>query len=454
MKPLTVMIMGRPNVGKSTIFNRLMRRRQAIVHNMPGVTRDRVFGDTQWIVYGKTYTLKLIDTGGLGGDLFGPEIEAQVDQALQEADVALAVFDGRAGFLPEDREILQGVIRRADRLGRVKERKIPIIGVVNKIDHEAAEQNQGEFYESGLEHIITISAEHDRGMDDLKDMIIDVLKETEANLEALEASEAQEGALETPEYPRIAIVGRPNVGKSSLLNYFLKQERMITSPMAGTTIDSVDSLIEWGGETYILTDTAGIRRKSKTEQGVEVLSVVQSKKALERSDIAFLVIDGETGPIDQDEKIAGLIEEAGCAVVILVNKWDTQKGNVDFDRETAAEKIRDKLAFMAYAPLLFVSALRGTGMDGLPDLVREILLQRQLKVSTHEFTEWVRKEATIHNPKNAKFYLSHQSGRHPPTFVCHVSDPKKIHFSLQRHLVNAIRARWGFLGSPIRLLFK
>ena len=262
-----------------------------------------------------------------------------------------------------------------------------------------------------------------------------------------------ESKARVPKIPRIAVVGRPNVGKSTLINAILREERMITSPIAGTTVDSIDSVVELNGKTFVFKDTAGIRRKSKTEQGIEVLSIVQTKKALEEADIAILVLDGEKGITDQDEKIGGLIEEAGCSVILAVNKWDTQSKNQGFSKEMAAERIRKKMAYLHYAPMMFMSALRKQGLGGLGDLLEEVMHQRQLKVTTHEFTEWVREESTIHNPANAKFYLCHQSGRNPPTFVCHVNDPDKIHFSLRRHLVNALRERWGFMGSPIRMLF-
>jgi GTP-binding protein len=228
---------------------------------------------------------------------------------------------------------------------------------------------------------------------------------------------------------------------------------MITSPIAGTTVDAVDSLTYLNEKPFVLIDTAGIRRKSKTEQGIEVLSFVQARKALERADVAILMLDGETGIVDQDEKIGGLIEEIGCAVILMVNKWDTQRRNKEFTRDEAAERIRKSMGFLKYAPIVFVSAKERRGFQDLGDLISEILHQKQLKIPTHQFTEWVRKEALIHNPMAAKFYLCHQSGRNPPTFVCHVNDPERVHFSLKRHFLNALRERWGFMGSPVRLLF-
>jgi len=265
--------------------------------------------------------------------------------------------------------------------------------------------------------------------------------------------ESEEEASRPLKTPRIAIVGRPNVGKSTLTNAILGEKRMITSPIAGTTVDSVDSQASLDDIPMVLIDTAGIRRKSKTEQGVEVLSVVQARKALERCDVAILVLDGEMGLTDQDEKIGGLIEEVGCGVILAVNKWDTQRKNREFTMEMAADQVRGKMPFLRYAPVVFLSAKERKGLRGLGELIVDILQQRRLKLETHEFTEWVRNQSGVHNPMNAKFYLCHQSGRHPPTFVCHVSDPKKVHFSLKRHLINQIRKKWGYMGNPIRLLF-
>ncbi|MBY0472653.1 ribosome biogenesis GTPase Der [bacterium] len=459
-------IIGRPNVGKSTLFNRLFGRKRALVHDMPGVTRDRLVEKVDWKMGGESFPILLVDTGGLGGEAFGEEIARQVSLAVAETDVILVCFDAQAGLLPADQEILQQLhveLRNSDR------KKI-VIGVVNKVDVEAHEEKVSEFYETGLEQILSISAEHGRGSDDLKQAIKEALVAT-GNFEATpiatedsdplpEADSADplpdsaDSKQQTDRIPRIAIVGRPNVGKSTLTNAILKEERMITSPIAGTTIDAVDSPAYLGTQPIILIDTAGIRRKNKTKQGVEVLSVIQAKKALERCDIAILLLDAEEGITDQDEKIGGMIEEVGCSVIVIMNKWDLiQKQKSGFTRDMAAERIRKEMAFLRYAPILFTSAIKGRGFEDLGDIVRDILEQRRVKVATHEFTEWVRAESAIHNPKNAKFYMSHQTGRNPPTFVCHVSDPDKVHFSLRRHLVNAMREKWGYMGSPLRLVF-
>lgn len=442
-----LVIIGRPNVGKSTLFNRLLGSRRALVHDLPGVTRDRIEQRALWKWGGYAYEILLTDTGGLGEGRFAEEIRRQVEVALSEADLVVAVFDAQTGVTSEDRDLMRELKKRG------LDRKLPLFCAVNKVDAEKHEELVSDFYELGFENVMTISAEHSRGIDDLKDAVLEALGEEGRIRAQAAAGEAAEKEEEEERIPRVAIVGRPNVGKSTLTNAILGEERMITSPIAGTTVDAIDSPAEIGGRKLILVDTAGIRRKSKTEKGVEVLSVVQAKKALERADVAILLLDGEKGITDQDEKIGSLIEEAGCSVILALNKWDTQRKNPKFTKELAAERVRREMGYLKYAPILFVSAKERSGFRDLGDLVYEILHQRHLKIPTHEFTEWVRQEATIHNPENAKFYLCHQTGRNPPTFVCHVNDPDRVHFSLKRHLINALRERWGYMGSPVRLLF-
>lgn len=495
-----VVIMGRPNTGKSTLFNRMIGRRRALVHNEPGVTRDRNESTTDWNVGGRSFPVLVVDTGGLGGERFANEIQIQVRAALENADMVLFVFDGQAGLTPLDQELLRDLNRSGalDKPTSTSTKiKTPVLGIVNKVDAEVHEERIADFFSVGLDNIITLSAEHGRGLDDLKHAILsaagdrftdvkakvktqektqdkihekaqgkdrdkaqDKTQSTHdtAELAGLSANEfSPETSVEEETYvrrtPAIAIVGRPNVGKSTLFNAIIGENRMITSPIAGTTVDSVDSKVVLGEREFLFVDTAGIRRKSKTEQGIEVLSVLQAKKALERADIALLVIDGEKGITDQDQKISSLVEEAGCSVILVLNKWDLHRKNVNFTTELASKRIRSEMAHLKYAPIIFVSALKQQGLDDIGDLIEEILSQRRLKIATHEFTEWVREEASVHNPMNARFYLCHQSGRNPPTFVCHVNNPEKIDFSLERHLVNALRARWGFMGSPVRLLF-
>lgn len=440
----TLVIIGRPNVGKSSIFNRLFGRKRALVHDMPGVTRDRLEETTQWQVRAKTYEFNVIDTGGLGGELFSVEIERQVTIALEKADSVFWVVDGQLGLSPQDKQIARLINKRG-----LKAREVPVNILVNKLDsHQNLEESTlSEFYEFGFE-IYPISAEHNLGFEDLKEAVVKDLRERNLLQPLKEEDETSKN-----KYPRIAIVGKPNVGKSTLVNALLNEDRMIVSDLAGTTIDSIDSICEIDGYKFNLIDTAGIRRKNKTEQGVEVLSVLQSKKALERCDIAFLVMDGEEGIVDQDERLAGMIEDVGCSVVLVLNKWDTQKKNKKFTKDEAAKSIREKIPFLKYAPILFMSALEKTGFENIGDLIYDILEQRKVRIPTHEFTEWVRATAEVHNPRNVKFFLCHHAGKNPPTFVCHVSQPENIDIALERHFMNALREQWGFMGTPIRFQF-
>jgi len=441
MKSPCIAIVGRPNVGKSSIFNRLYGKKRALVHDFAGVTRDRLVEETEWWIAAKRYPVQIIDTGGLEGERFVDEIERQVDIAVKQAHVILFTLDGQEGLHPHDEEIL----RKLKRSGVLKNKIL--IGVVNKVDGDSHMVAMDDFYSLQLPMLHPVSAEHDLGIEDLQELII-----AEMKIKHPEFFEESPEDSDRAGAPRIAIVGKPNVGKSTLVNALLGEHRMVVSDIAGTTVDAVDSMIYWGDRPVVLIDTAGIRKKSKTERGVEVLSVVQTQKALERTDLAILVLDGEKGPTDQDEKIAGLIEEAGCSVILLMNKWDTQRGT-GFKQEEAKERVFKEMSFLKYAPIIFGSALRNQGFKDLSALVFDILDQKELKLSTKDMTEWAKKAIEIHNPKDAKVYMAHQSGRHPPTFVFHVNDPVKIHFSLKRHLVNAIRERWGYMGSPIRAVF-
>lgn len=452
-----VVIVGRPNVGKSTLFNRLLGSRRALVHNQPGVTRDRLEQEVTWHEGGRPRILRLVDTGGLGGTFLSAEIASQVDQALQQAAIVLWVMDVQQGLTELEKDLC--------------ERWRPEgfhhwVGVLNKVDHAKHEPLVSEFYSLPLAHWVSVSAEHDLGIEDLKALLLqDLLRtfweksDTESLLQGPEESDQSsdgkfpllESLKKEPHRgpPRITLVGRPNVGKSTLLNALFGNERVITSSIPGTTIDAIEVPILLGGQPVQLVDTAGVRRKDRTEQGVEVLSIIQTQKALERSELALLLLDGSQGVVEQDEKIGGLIQEAGCSVILVVNKWDTQTKN--WTPAQATRWIRSRMAYLNYAPMIFVSALFEKNLKALAPLCHRVLQERTLRVPTHEFTEWVRRESTIHNPKEARFYLCHQTSQHPPSFVCHVNDPDKVVLSLRRHLVNAIRKRWGYLGTPIRL---
>ena len=462
---MNIVIVGRPNVGKSSLFNRLLGRKRSLVLDIAGVTRDRIVEPVEWWVRAKQYQVNLIDTGGLGHEFFKKEIAAQVNTALEEASIVYFVMDIRAGLTRDDKEVFFELRRSG-----LKD-KTPVIAVLNKADHDRLDEEASQFYELGLEHLMPISAEHGLGIEDLKDLTIDILEKDpdfefeelteiveddesedtdEDTEEGVELDELQEVEEVIPRIASIAIVGQPNVGKSTLLNAIVGEDRAIVSPIAGTTVDAIDTRINWNGKDFIIVDTAGIRRKNKTEQGVEVLSVVQTKKALERASLAILMIDAEKGVYDQDEKIAGMIEEAGCSVVIVLNKWDTQVKNADFSQKLAEEQLRKQIRFLGWAPLIFTTAKDGVGLDRLYRLIQGVLEQRTLKLSTKELTEFIRAEVEIQNPDNAKFYMVQQTGRNPPTFVAHVSEPKKIHFSTVRHLIKSIRGRWGYQGTPIR----
>ena len=453
---MNIVIVGRPNVGKSSLFNRLLGRKRALVLDTPGVTRDRIVEPADWWIKAKQYHINLIDTGGLGHEFFKKEIQAQVNTALEEASIVYFVMDIRAGLTRDDIDVFRELRRSG-----LKD-KTPVIAVLNKADHDRLDSEINQFYELGLEHLIAISAEHDLGIEDLKDLTINILEnepefedltEITEEDEEVETSEEVEGELEEekiPRIPSIAIVGQPNVGKSTLLNAICGEQRAIVSPIAGTTVDSIDTKLNWNGKDFIFVDTAGIRRKNKTEQGIEVLSIVQTTKALERASLAILMIDAEKGVYDQDEKIAGMIEDAGCSVIIVLNKWDTQVKNDDFSQKLAEEQLRKQIRFLSWAPLVFTTAKDSIGLDRLYRLIQGVLEQRALKLTTKEITEHIRAEVEQQNPDNAKFYMVQQTGRNPPTFIAHVSEPKKIHFSTTRHLIKTIRERWGYQGTPIR----
>lgn len=463
----SVVIVGRPNVGKSSLFNRLIGRRRAIVLDTPGVTRDRIRELVTWHISNREEQLVFTDTGGLGSSDFQEEIKGQVERALEDASLVLFVIDARAGVTLEDRQVF-AALRRAGIL-----KSTPVWLIINKVDQPyTTEEELVEFHEFGLDAWYAISAEHNLGIDELKEAILDLpdvggstevpldlgSPEEDSDLEP-EELDLDEEDQEVPEVqqvriPRIAIVGQPNVGKSTLLNAIAGDARSVTSPIAGTTVDPVDSLLEWGDQTVLLIDTAGVRKKSKTEDGIEVLSVVQTIKTLDRADLALLVLDGERGIGDQDEKIAGLIEDAGCSVILVLNKWDTQKTNDEFNQKDAEERIRKQIRFLGYAPLVFTTATEAKGLERLLRTIQTVLLERERKVSAHEVTELVSVMLERNNPADAKMYLVQQVGRRPPRFIAHINDPKKVHFSLKRHLINGIREKFGFSGTPIRFELK
>lgn len=433
MKPI-VAIVGRPNVGKSTLFNRLLGHRRAMVDDTPGVTRDRNYANINR--FDKPFIL--IDTGGfepVTSDRMLQQMREQSRMAIEEADVILFLMDGRTGLTPADVEV-------AEMLRKVKK---PVFYVVNKVDGEKLENESAEFYTLGVEQLYTISAEHNRGVVDLVENL----------MEAFPDSGTQEPS---EEITRIAVVGRPNVGKSSLVNRLLGYERVVANPTPGTTRDAIDTLFMCNKKPYLLIDTAGIRRKGKTTAKLEKYSVVDSLRSIERADVVLMVIDAVEGVTEQDERIAGYIHEAGRACVFVINKWDAlTKDNATFKDYT--EKIRYGFKYLTYAPVVFVSALSGQRVGKIMTTVDEVMEQYVRRVSTAElnkvFSEAVETHhAPLSHGRRVKFYFSTQVAVRPPSFVIFTNQPENIHFSYERYLVNKFREAFGFTGTPLRLMFR
>lgn len=431
-KPL-VAVVGRPNVGKSTLFNAIVKKRISIVEDLPGVTRDRIYFDAEWL--GREFTL--IDTGGIefvdsDNNIF-TSMRYQAELAIHEADVILYVVDGKTGIQPQDQEIA-AMLRASGK---------PVILVVNKIDSVEQEVNIYEFYGLGLGDPIGVSAVNLMNLGDLLDEVLSHIKE-------VPVQEDDESVV------HIALVGRPNVGKSSLTNALLGKERVIVSDMAGTTRDSIDTHWKHDGTEFVLIDTAGMRRKGKIDLPVERYSVVRALRAIDRSDVAVLVLDGVEGVTEQDKKIAGYIHESGKGCIIIFNKWDL----VTKDSKTSlryTEDIRRELAFLQYASVLYASALTHQRVDRLADLVKYVSEQQHMRVSTSILNELMA-DAQLTNPpptkggRPLKIYYLTQASVAPPTFVLFVNDPALLHFSYKRYIENRLRETFGFEGTPVRII--
>ena len=431
-KPL-VAVVGRPNVGKSTLFNAIVKKRISIVEDLPGVTRDRIYFDAEWL--GREFTL--IDTGGIefidsDNNIF-TSMRYQAELAIHEADVILYVVDGKTGIQPQDQEIA-AMLRASGK---------PVILVVNKIDSVEQEVNIYEFYGLGLGDPIGVSAVNLMNLGDLLDEVLSHIKE-------VPVQEDDESVV------HIALVGRPNVGKSSLTNALLGKERVIVSDMAGTTRDSIDTHWKHDGTEFVLIDTAGMRRKGKIDLPVERYSVVRALRAIDRSDVAVLVLDGVEGVTEQDKKIAGYIHESGKGCIIIVNKWDL----VTKDSKTSlryTEDIRRELAFLQYAPVLYASAHTHQRVDRLADLVKYVSEQQHMRVSTSILNELMA-DAQLTNPpptkggRPLKIYYLTQASVAPPTCVLFVNDPALLHFSYKRYIENRLRETFGFEGTPVRII--
>ncbi len=433
MKPV-VAIVGRPNVGKSTLFNRLYGRRKAIVDDMPGVTRDRNYADVDR--FDTPFTL--IDTGGFepaSSDRLLQQMREQSRLAMEEADVILFVMDAREGLTPADREVV-------DMLRKVEK---PVFYLANKVESEKQTADLADFYSLGIDHIFPISAEHNIGIGDLMEVVVNAFPKTSA-------------AKEDEDIVRIAVVGRPNVGKSSLVNRLLGFERVVANPTAGTTRDSVDTLFSCNRKRYLLIDTAGIRRKGRISLQVETYSVVDALRSIERADVVLIVLNAEDGVVEHDAKIAGYAFEAGKACIFVVNTWDTLKK----DNSTTGkfiDQIQTQFKYLSFAPIVFVSAATGQRTGKIMTEVERVMEQFSKRVSTPELNKVVKEAVERHHPplaggKRVKIYYASQVGTKPPTFVFFTNSSEGVHFSYERYLTNKLREAFGFSGAPLRLLFK
>ena len=426
----TVAIVGRPNVGKSTVFNRILEQRLSIVEDTPGVTRDRIYGECQWL--SKTY--RLIDTGGIQIEdvPFQKEINAQVEIAIEEADVIIFLVDGRSGLSSDD-EYIARLLQKS---------KKPVILAVNKIDDVSILNNIYEYYALGVGDPIAVSGVHGIGIGDLLDRVVELMPE--------KSVEQYDGMI------RFAIIGRPNVGKSSLTNAFLKQDRVIVSDIEGTTRDAIDTVFTYNDQNYVVIDTAGIRKRGKIYESVEKYAVLRAKSAIERSDLALVLLDGSTGIIDQDKHVAGLAHEANKGVIIVYNKWDL----VDKDDKTMVnitKEIRKQFVYLDYAPIAFVSAKESKRIDTLLPLIDLVYENLNKRIKTNVLNEVIldaqmANPAKPHNGKKLKIYYASQVSSAPCTIVLFVNDPELMHFSYERYIENKLREAFGFEGVPIQII--
>ena len=450
MRQPIVALVGRPNVGKSTMFNRLVGHRLAIVEDEPGTTRDRQYAPAEWT----QQPFILVDTGGLdvAASEDGPqgagraplgtssrdyvkEIRRQAEIAIEEADLVVFLVDARDGNTSADREVAE-ILRRSAR---------PVILAANKADNEARRQASVEFHELGLGEPYPVSALHGTGTGDLLDAIVAhlprVVEEPDADV------------------VRIAIVGRQNVGKSSLLNALLNEDRTIVSPIAGTTRDAIDSELRWDDQRLVLVDTAGIRRRGKVEQGVEKYSVLRALSAIERADVTLLVLDATQGVTAQDTHVAGFILEAAKSVVVLVNKWDLVPDKDAYTVVSHTRMVRERLRFMDYVPVLFLSALTHQRVDKILPMALHVAAERKVRIPTGELNRVIRESVRAHpaasrQGRPLKFFYATQASVAPPTFVLFVNDVDLVHFSYARYLENTLRAAYPFEGTPMRLHFR
>jgi GTP-binding protein len=453
--PPTIAIVGRPNVGKSTLFNRLVGRRRAIVGDEPGITRDRLYQEAEW----RGRRLRLVDTGGIisqGTDPMAAEIFRQAEVAIKESAAIIMVVDGRSELAAPDLELARLLIRTGK----------PVFVAINKMDSEKQQALAFDFHRLGIHRLFPVSAEHGRGVDDLLDAVLEAAPEEPASSQKAEEEGAETGEI------KVAIIGRPNVGKSTLLNRLTGSDRAIVSPVPGTTRDVVDEVLEREGRRFRFLDTAGIRRKGKTRMVAEKLSVVMARKHLASADIALLVIDATEGVTALDATIAGYAHESGRSVIVLVNKWDlvrsgprrpvgrskaarladSQRLN---DRSAFEQRLRERLKFLDYAPVLVISAATGAGMEKLFPLLVRVAEERYKRIPTAEMNRFLERvdfeRASVPMRQRVKIYYMTQAAVAPPTFVLFTDRRVKLHFSFARFLENQIRHAFGFLGTPIWL---
>ncbi|HYL11435.1 MAG TPA: ribosome biogenesis GTPase Der [Terriglobales bacterium] len=452
----TVAIVGRPNVGKSTLFNRLVGSRRAIVGDESGITRDRLYAEANW----RGRRLRVVDTGGIipeEKELITAEIFRQAKVALEEADAVILLVDGRSELAAPDIEVARLLIRSGK----------PLLLAINKIDTAKQETLVDDFHRLGIRSLFGISAEHGRGVDELLDAVLDVLpKEFNAEIAETAEEEKHEYSAEI----KVAIIGHPNVGKSTLLNQLTGSSRAIVSPIPGTTRDAVDEMVERDGRSFRFIDTAGIRRKGKTRLMAEKLSVVMARKHLEDADIALLVIDATEGVSALDAAIAGYAHESGRSVIIVVNKWDLvtsgqrkaisqskaariQESKRTTDRNLYEQQLRYGLKFLSYAPVLFVSATTGKGLDKVFPTIELVAAERRKRMPTAEMNRFLKtvdfERASVPAKQQVKIYYMTQAAVAPPTFILFTDRAVKLHFSYQRFLENQIRRAFGFVGTPI-----
>ena len=435
MSKRIVAVVGRPNVGKSTLFNRLAGERISIVQDKPGVTRDRIYADVEWL----NYKFTLIDTGGMepdAEDIILRQILTQAQIAIETADVIIFVTDVKQGVTEDDAQVAN-ILRRT---------KKPVVLAVNKVDDMRKENlDVYEFYSLGIGEVYPISAGQALGLGDMLDAVCSHFPEGAENAE-------EEDVI------KVALIGKPNVGKSSLINRILGEDRLIVSNIPGTTRDAIDTPFELDGQKYVLIDTAGMRRKSKIKEDIEKYSIIRAVAAVERCDVAVLVIDAQEGITDQDTKIAGIAHERGKAAIIAVNKWDA----IEKDDKTMNKFLKDisnELAYMAYAPRVFISALTGQRVIKMLDTVREVYANNCLRVSTGVLNDVLIEAMAMQQPpaekgRQLKIYYMTQVGVKPPTFVIFVNDRELMHFSYRRYIENQLRQNFGFKGTPIHFVVR